>query len=103
MDGIIATPYLVHDEAESPAAARVGVGLQVDALDLAELAKVLVQLLLGDLLRQSADKQLPVVLVGHVLLLPRRFGHCENSNLREAAERGKEEKSLKLNIQKNIQ
>ena len=75
MDGIIATPYLVHDEAESAAAPRVGVGLQVDALDLAELSEVLVELLLAHLLRQPAHEQLPVVLVGrlHGRVI---LGHC---------------------------
>lgn len=37
----------IHDERESAAAARLRVGLHVDALDLAVLAKVLAQLLCG--------------------------------------------------------
>jgi hypothetical protein len=46
------------DEAEALALARVTVGNDLDRLDLAELCKLLLQLVFGDLERQIADIQL---------------------------------------------
>ena len=53
---------LVDDEGEAARLARVGVNLQVDGLDLAELAEVLRQLLLASLPAQAAHEQLLLTL-----------------------------------------
>merc|ERR1719192_1328073 len=53
---------LEHDEGKATGTSGVGVGLQVDVVDLAVLAEVLLDVEVLRLLRETAHKELPIIL-----------------------------------------